>query len=131
MRAWTVVFGITLLGLWLAGLNSPNSAGWLTWVDGLAGVLAFLLSASIGITASRRVNIGGPTAFAVGLFVAWAVGLATGAPFWQSWWNFGVACCFAAMSAISGRRLEVRGRPPSEISPTFEEERERFRRRAS
>src|ERR1700722_16549841 len=93
-KSMTVLMGVGLAVLWLAGLGSPTSVAWVTWLDFVAGLWAF------GIVAGGRINfrIGeradSAIALSVGLFAIWIVGLTTIAPGWQSWWNFGFACGF-------------------------------------
>lgn len=126
MRAWSVIFGIGLVILWLAGLNNPNAQGWLTWFDGFAAVLAFVLSSSFSEYSTRRATFVGPVALSVGLFALWLVSLATAAPSWQGWWTFIFGCGFLILG-LAARR------PPAAIRPTEvrpAEERERFKKGA-
>lgn len=126
MRTWSMFFGVGLLVLWLAGLNNPQAVGWLTWLDGLAGILAFAVSAGLGDFPSRRAAMRGPIALSIGLFAMWAVALTGGVPAWQGWWTFAFACGFLFLGVAGGRR-------PGAVRPTeihTVEERERFRKGA-
>lgn len=126
MRAWSIVFGIGLVILWLTGLNDPNSAAWLTWLDGLAGILAFVISASIAEIPSRRAALGGPLALSIGLFALWMAGLVSSTPAWQHWWTFVFGCGFLVLALGGGKR-------PGALRSTeirAVEEKERFRKGA-
>ena len=121
-RPVSLVLGIGLLVLWIVGLSSPAAPGWLTWLDGIAGIIAFVVAGMSPPASVRAVGqAGGPAALSAALFVLWIVGLASAAVTWQVWWNFGFACAFAALALAEGSRRR------GVVSPD-ELEQERLRR---
>ncbi len=102
LRPISVVLGLGLIGLWLAG-SFLHASRWLTWLDGVAGVVAlFGAAALVEFQSGGTVGSG---LLALGLFVIWSVGLSTGATLWLSWFTLAFACAFfivAAASASSG-----------------------------
>ena len=128
MRIWSIIFGIGLIVLWLVGMNSPEAAPWLMWLDGLAGVAAFILAGLAAGAVGRRVAAGGPVGLASALFLMWIVGLITRAAPWQSWWTFVFACAFLLLG-VNERKSHTRiGGGPGE-RPS-EEMKERFKKSA-
>jgi thiol:disulfide interchange protein len=101
VRGWSIALGVGLILLWIAGLSAP-SPGWLAWLDGLAGLFAFIIAGMNFPLVKRSVRTGGPIALAVGLFVMWVAGMATGAPTWLAWWNFAFACAFLLVGISAG-----------------------------
>lgn len=136
MRSGSVVLGVGLLVLWLVGLNRVDAVGWLTWLDGIAGILAFMISGSVsgsivdeearieGVWGLRR----GPFFLSIMLFGMWVIGLATSVPIWQTWWNFAIACGFMWVASIGGRGTDAARR--GETIPLERRQEERFRRGA-
>lgn len=109
-RGVSVALGIGLIILWIAGL-SAHSALWLTWLDGIAGLVAILLGVAV-VGSVARAGVGGWGLLALGLFVLWIIGLAAHAPLWLAWWTFAFACAFVVLAAASTsggeRRLNQR-----------------------
>ena len=97
-RAISFVLGLGLVLLWLAGLSS-HASGWLTWLDGLAALIAIAGAASL--VEFNRGGSAGAGGLALGLFVLWIIGLATGATLWLSWWTFAFACAFFVVAGTS------------------------------
>lgn len=107
-RGVSVILGIGLIILWLAAL-SAHAVLWLTWLDGLAGLLAIVMG--LTLVASARAGASGSGLLALGLFILWIIGLATGRSLWLAWWTFAFACAFmilAASSMSDERRLHGR-----------------------
>ena len=108
-RGVSVALGFGLIILWIAAL-SAHAAPWLTWLDGIAGLIAIVL----GISAARVAQIGVPAggALALGLFVLWIIALSAHGPLWLAWWTFAFACAFVVLAAASTsggeRRLHQR-----------------------
>jgi hypothetical protein len=127
MRAWSVIFGIGLVILWLTGLSTPNSAAWFTWLDGVGAVLSFIVAGTIRDVAHVRRVVSGPISLSIALFALWIVGLATNAASWQAWWTFVFACGFLLLG-IAGGRAPRAVRPGETVTRHPEEE--RFRRGA-
>lgn len=125
VRQFSVILGIGLIVLWIAGLSSPFAPAWISWLDGAAGLLAFLIAGSNQqqpIGASARAQAGGPLALAIGLFALWVVALSTAVIPWMTWWTFAFACAFLALSvAVMGRRSKRMG--THEEAEVIEEER--------
>lgn len=138
VRGISIILGIGLLVLWIAGITSPDAARWLAWLDLLAGLCAFIVAGAVGSAGARERRSGGPIGLAVALFVFWIFGLVTSPVVWLPWWNFGFACAFLFLGVFGGSAPpSVRRRPgsgpgpgpgPDEIDRM--EERERLRRGA-
>jgi hypothetical protein len=97
-------FGLILL--WVAGL-SRHAAAWLTWLDFLAGLIAF--GSATQFAASRRTGVVGWTSLALGLFVLWIAALATGGGrSWLASWTLVLACAFLLLAGVRSRTGEVR-----------------------
>ena len=98
-RGVSVVLGIGLIILWIAGLSSHATHGgaWLTWLDGVAGLVAIAIG--VGVGKQARMGVPGWGLIALGLFILWIVGLAAAAPVWLAWWTFAFACAFVILAA--------------------------------
>src|SRR5579871_3447331 len=97
--AISVVLGFGLIILWVAGL-SAHAVGWLTWLDGLIGVLA--IAAGFGVLrAATRAGVATSGGLAFALFILWVIGLAAGRSLWMVWWTFAFACAFLIVTAAS------------------------------
>ncbi len=81
LRPGSIVLGIGLVVLWLAGLYN-HATPWLTWLDGLGALSAFVAAGAIPDTVVRGRLAAGPFSIAVGLFILWIVGMVTGAVGW-------------------------------------------------
>src|SRR5689334_16338718 len=116
----STMLGIGLVILWIAGLGSADSRSWLTWLDGLAALAAFSLSAFMPTYSSIRTKAGGSIALGIGLLVLWLVGITTPGPVWQAWWTFAFGCAFLLQGfALAGEKA------PAAPSSQAEAERER------
>jgi len=128
LKRMSTMLGIGLTALWIAGLGSPNTDPWLSWLDGLAALCAFAIAGFTPSYASKGARVGGPIALSVGLFVLWMIGLGTGAVSWLVWWTFAFACAFLAL----GIATSYERKPPMvEPASAFEREREREKTRRS
>jgi peptidoglycan/LPS O-acetylase OafA/YrhL len=126
IKSTSVILGIGLIILWIAGLGSPNTTPWVTWLDGIGGIWAFLIAAGVSDRSGRGARSGNPIALAIGLFVLWIVALASHVVPWQSWWTFAFACAFLIVGIAGGAARPPRGQAELEQDRT----RERFRRSA-
>lgn len=126
MKALAIICGIGLGILWIAGLQSPMAAGWLTWLDGVGAVFSFAAAANYGTRASR---VGTPAIVSAGLFALWIIGLVTNGLPWQNWWTF-VFACLMGVAAIAGNRPQARTGLRTTESVQGVETRDRFRRSA-
>jgi hypothetical protein len=126
VRSWAIILGVGLGILWIVGLGSPYAAPWMTWLDGAAAVLAFLVAAMANDQSSLRMRTRAPMALSLGLFVMAIIGMATnGAPF-QNGWNFAFAVLFFLVGRAEMRRPAV----PATRAGTVKDARDRFRRSA-
>jgi hypothetical protein len=98
-------FGLILL--WLAGL-AHHQSGWLTWLDLLAGLIAF--GSATEFAASRRPGVVGWGLLALALFVLSIAALATGGRSWLASWTLVVACAFLMLAWFRSQRGELRTR---------------------
>jgi hypothetical protein len=96
-------FGLILL--WVAGL-SRHATTWLTWLDLVAGLIAFGSAAQFA--ASRRAGVVGWASLAFGLLVLWIAALATGGRSWLAWWTLVLACAFLLLAGFRSQRGEIR-----------------------
>ncbi len=96
-------FGLILL--WVAGLSHHASA-WLTWLDFLAGLIAF--GSATQFAASRRAGVVGWASLALGLFLLWLAALATGGRSWLAWWTLVLACAFLLLAGFRSQQGEIR-----------------------
>jgi hypothetical protein len=126
VRGISVFLGIGLVILWIAGLSTPNTAGWLVWLDGIAALCAFAIAGATVPGVSRASRAGGPIALSLGLFALWVIGLATNVQSWLAWWTFAFACAFLLLGIAGGASRE---RVVSRY-PTTETEEERRKRSA-
>jgi hypothetical protein len=100
IRASSIALGIGLVVLWLVGLWNGATA-WLTWLNGVGGLVAFGIAASV---TPRVVGAaaGSPIALSVGLFALWIIALITHATTWLTWWTFAFACAFLMVGMAGG-----------------------------
>lgn len=96
-RPVSVVLGVGLIVLWIAGL-SAHATGWLTWLDGLAGLLAIAIGLSFAAHLARG-GMAGWGGLALGLFALWIIALSAGGTLWLAWWTFAFACGFLVLAA--------------------------------
>ena len=96
-------FGLVLL--WVAGVSHQETA-WLTWLDLLAGVIAF--GSATPFAESRRAGIIGWGSLAFGLFIVWVVALGKGDRSWLTSWTFVAACAFLMLAGSRWRKAELR-----------------------
>ncbi len=100
MKGASVVLGVGLLVVWIVGL-AQNATGWLTWLDGVAGVMSFVVAGAVAPADDRAAARSGSVGMGVqtaGLFVLWLVGMATRATPWLVWWTFVFACAYLVFS---------------------------------
>jgi hypothetical protein len=89
VRTGSLVVGIGLAIVWVSGLWH-HTAGWLTWLNGIAALCA--LGIATASTARTSALGGGAIALGAALFVAWLVGISDNAPSWLVWATFAFAC---------------------------------------
>jgi hypothetical protein len=108
IKAMALLCAIGLTILWIAGLGSPFSANWLTWLDGVCALIGY------GVTFSEA-RARGSIGLSIGLFALWIVGMATNGAAWQNWWTFAFGCGYllvgllkpAGMQVVSEREIET------------------------
>lgn len=113
VRLWSVLYGVGLALLWLAGLLGGGPR-WYAWLDALAAVCA-VGGGTIAASVPPRLKVEGPLALAAGLFGLWIAGLAARVPGWQAWWTFLFAVLFAVLGA--GVALSDRRSTPTTVAP--------------
>lgn len=101
--AIAVSFGLILL--WVGGL-SHHAPAWLTWLDFVAGVIAF--GSAAPLASSRRGGVLGWGSLALGLFVLWIAALATGGRSWLAWLTLVCACAFLSFAGFRSRETGIR-----------------------
>ncbi|OFZ56104.1 MAG: hypothetical protein A2428_11070 [Bdellovibrionales bacterium RIFOXYC1_FULL_54_43] len=105
MRAWSTLLALSLALLWIVGLADASAAGWLSWMNLLASIAAFIVSGLVRPGARRELRSVAPLIMSFLLFGLWALGSATNGLPWQNWWDFFLGCCFliAAAYGYTGR----------------------------
>ena len=100
-RGVAIALGLGLLVLWIAGL-SYHAPVWLAWLDGVAGLIAFIVAWAF--LASAMVGVAMSGGLALGLFVLWIIALGSRGGIWMAWWTFGFAAAFSllAVAAMGG-----------------------------
>ena len=96
-------FGLVLL--WVAGL-CRQAPGWLTWLDFVAGLIAFGSAAQLA--ASRRAGIVGWGSLAFGLLLLSIAAMATDGRSWLASWTLVFACAFLLLAGFRSHRGELR-----------------------
>ncbi len=109
IRVSAIIVGLFLVACWIAGL-SVNAAAWITWLDGVGALLAFIVAA-MPVGEAERAN--GRSVLAglvsLGLFAMWIIGLVTHTQAWIVWCTFAAACALAFVAF--GRGGPVRAPP--------------------
>ncbi len=103
VRVTSVILGIGLVILWLAGLSSSAVPGWLCWLDLVAAIGAFVVAGIAAPEAPLRERATGPAVESLGLFALWIIALATVGNIAMAWWNFGFAVAFGLVALFSGQ----------------------------
>jgi CHASE2 domain-containing sensor protein len=100
----------------------------MTWLDGIAGMIAFYMATHLNERAARSMRFGGPVAVGAALFVMFVIGLVTRVSAWQNWWNFAFACLFFLVGAmaVSTRAVDHAGPTASVSEIGKREEQNRF-----
>jgi membrane-bound metal-dependent hydrolase YbcI (DUF457 family) len=118
-RTWSIVLGIGLVVLGLAGLSSAGST-WIAWLDIAGGILSFVLAGSAPVAAVGNLGHGqyrdarGILFICAGLFAMWIIGLATkSVTVAMAWWNFGFACAYGLLAIGASRGRSVISRIPT------------------
>jgi len=98
-RVGAVILGVGLVVLWIVGMNHTATA-WLTWMDGMAGLISFVI-ASLAPSEPGRASAGGPGVIGFGLIGLWIVARVTHATEWLTWWTFGFGCAYLIVALAS------------------------------
>lgn len=104
-RVPAIALSFALILLWVAGL-CRQASGWLTWLDFVAGLIAFGSAAQLAT--SRRAGIVGWGLLAFSLFVLSISALVTGGRSWLASWTLVCACAFLMLAWFRSRRDELR-----------------------
>ena len=102
VRTLSVILGLGLVVLFIAGLNTAGAHGWLTWLDLVMAICSFTVAGVAAPDASKGTRSGGPVAISIGLFALWIIALATGVVASMAWWNFAFACAFLVVGIAGG-----------------------------
>jgi hypothetical protein len=98
-RVGAVILGVGLVVLWIVGMNHTATA-WLTWMNGIAGLVSFVVAA-LAPSEEGRASAGGPGVIGFALVGFWIIALATHATEWLSWWTFGFGCAYIIVAMAS------------------------------
>jgi hypothetical protein len=102
-RIGSVILGVGLVILWIVGMNH-GATTWLTWMDGLAGLVFFII-AGLATAEAGRGGAGAPVVVGFALIVFWLVGLGVRATSWLSWWTFVFGCAGLTLAIVSMSHL--------------------------
>ena len=102
IKGLTLAVGTGLTILWIAGLSSPISSIWLTWGDGIAGLLAFSIAGNMATDNTHETKGGSSFMLSGGLFVMWVVAYSTGIVSWQIWGTFTFASTEMIIALMGG-----------------------------
>ena len=135
VRTWSLLLGVGLVFLGLAGLGStgtgPGTGSWVPWFDFVGAFLSLVVAGSAKSGTLDAERVAGPRMISIGLFVIWIAALIIGnVPTSLAWWNFtfGLAYGLVAMTAGGTRRtIAPRTRDEAERMTEIERERERER----
>lgn len=100
LRASLSALGISLLLLWVVGVTD-NATVWMTWLDGIAGVLTLLLVAVTHADSGPIAAAVGPTLLGSGLLVLFVVGLGTHASGWLVWFTGAYGAGYLGFAAFA------------------------------
>lgn len=119
VRAWSLLLGIGLVFLGLAGLGGTNATGtgqWMVWLDFVAAFLSFVVAATVRPEAPRSEQVTGPGMISIGLFVMWVIALIIGnVPTAVVWWNFAFAVAYGLLTITAKEaRKPLTAREPNE-----------------
>lgn len=109
LRASLVALAIALLLLWRVGVVD-GATDWMTWLDGVAALLAFLL---VPVTTDEVGPLGaalGPQLIGLALVAFAVVGLLTRASGWLTWFTLALGCGYLVFAAFA---FAVRAVEPS------------------
>ena len=105
MRVPAIGLSFGLVLLWVAGLAHQEPA-WLTWLNLVAGLIAF--GSATPLAESRRAGVVGWGALGLGLLVLCIAAAARGERTWLASWTFVIACAFLMLAGYRWRKAELR-----------------------
>ena len=107
LRASLAALGVAMLLLWVVGV-ADGSTIWLTWLDGIAGVLTFL---AIPVVRDETGPIGAatvPALLGLGLVAMFVIGLGTHASGWLTWFTLAFGIGYLGFAAFAFAERAVR-----------------------
>lgn len=112
VRASLTALGFTLLVFWVIGLSDPGTTVWLAWADCAAGLLSFGGAVLVPARAHPARAMTPPFLLATLLGALTAIGFASGASWWLTWWNlifalFALAVTFGGLVQAELPRLRT------------------------
>ena len=60
IRSFSVVLGIGLVVMWIAGLSTLNSPTWMNWLDLVAAIGAFVVAGAVNESRASRFDSSSP-----------------------------------------------------------------------
>lgn len=109
VRGFSLILGVGLTMLWLAGFSQSLAPRWLVWSDFVVAVGAFIVASVASDNVRRRIRAGAPLALSVGLFALWILAISTAVMPWLTWWNFAFGCAFFSVGAVAAAAPEAYG----------------------
>jgi hypothetical protein len=109
LRASLCALGVTMVLLWLVGVVD-GATPWMTWLDGIAGVLTLLLVPVTRPTTGPIAAAVGPLLLGGGLIAMFIVAAGVHASGWLTWFTlaFGAGYVMFAAFAFAVRAVEPR-----------------------
>ncbi|MBI3542482.1 MAG: hypothetical protein HY075_04310 [Deltaproteobacteria bacterium] len=117
VRSWSIVLGIGLGLLGLAGLGSTTGGAWMSWLDVILAIASFVVAATVSgrrstgatVTSTTLMTDGGessgPAFVSLSLFAIWVIGMFTrDVATSMIWWNFAFGCAYGLLTLVSKTR---------------------------
>jgi hypothetical protein len=100
LRASLTALGLSMLLLWVVGVTD-DATTWMTWLDGIAGVLTLLLVPVTRGDSSPIAAALGPALVGAGLIVMFVVGLPAHASGWLVWFTGAFGAGYLGFAAFA------------------------------
>jgi hypothetical protein len=102
IKAADILLGLGLFLVWGAGVISNSGPAWLVWLNGFAGIMAFVLAGDATPDVNPASRIGGALALGLALFILWVTALAVHAFGWVAWATLVFSVAFFSLALGMG-----------------------------
>lgn len=86
--------------IWMVAVVN-HSTDWMTWLNGIAAVLTFLLVPVSGPNVSPGAVSVGPQLIGLGLMAMFILGIVTHASAWLTWFTFAAGCAYLLFGSMA------------------------------